>query len=90
MLEARPRPAGAVNLLAAAGPDQLASWYPEKGHSLYTYYFLKAVRERAGGPLTLRELERYLEAEVPEAARKLYGRTQTPAFIGDPGVLLTP
>lgn len=90
VLEARPRPAGAVNLLAAAGPDQLASWYPEKGHSLYTYYFLKAVRERAGGPLTLRELERYLEAEVPEAARKLYGRTQTPAFIGDPGVLLTP
>ncbi len=33
-------PAGAV-LMTSASADQVSVWYPEKRHSLFTYYFLK-------------------------------------------------
>lgn len=35
-------PAGAV-LMTSASTDQVSAWYPEKRHSLFTYYFLKGL-----------------------------------------------
>ncbi len=38
-------PAGAV-LMTSASVDQVSVWYPEKRHSLFTYYFLKGLQGR--------------------------------------------
>jgi len=72
-----------------AGTDaQLASWYPEKKHSLFTYYLLKGLRGEADadkdGTITLGEMKSYLDENVTYTARRLYGRDQTPEVHGRP------
>jgi tetratricopeptide (TPR) repeat protein len=62
---------------------ELSSWYPEKGHGLFTYYFLLAMTgkgdQNGDGKLTVGELSDYLKDNVPYMARQLFqGRMQTP------------
>jgi len=64
---------------------QLSSWYPEKGHGLYTYFFLLGMTGKADSDankkITAGELADYIEDNVPYMARSLYeGRRQTPIF----------
>lgn len=66
--------------------DQVASWYAEKGHSLFTYYFLKAIQGEGNSNrdrnLTIAELKEYIDKEVIYRARRLHNRTQTPEVYG--------
>jgi hypothetical protein len=70
----------------AGAADQVSTWYSEKKHGLFTYYFLKGLRGAANSnddrAVTAREMEMYLAEEVPYRARRLHGREQTPQVLG--------
>ena len=74
-------------IITATDKGEIASWYPEKGHSLFTYYLLKALKGDADRNrdkmLTLKELKEYLRYEVRFKARNLYNRKQNPVVKGD-------
>src|SRR3990172_8754590 len=66
--------------------SEVSSWYPEKGHSMFTYFFLKSLKENAESKLTAGEVFKKItdEAEgLPYYARRLHGRVQTPQIMGD-------
>lgn len=73
-------------VLTSATNDQVATWYPEQYHGLFTYYFLKGLQGDANRDsnrqLTLGELKSYLNEQVPYMARRLRNRTQTPEIYG--------
>jgi len=73
-------------IFTAATGAQIASWYPDQSHGLFTYYFLKGLQGAAdadnSGELTLGEMREYLGQEVPYMARRLRNRTQTPEVYG--------
>ena len=79
-------PQNAVIFTASKG-DEVASWYDEQGHSLFTYYFLKGLRGEADlnkdGKLTCGELYDYVKENVSYYARRYLGRNQTPTFTGN-------
>jgi uncharacterized caspase-like protein len=70
----------------AGAADQVSTWYNEKQHGLFTYYFLKGLRGNADtngdGAVTARELEAYLTEKVPYRAQRMHSRKQTPQVIG--------
>lgn len=70
-------------VLTSSSGAQISSWYPDRRHSLYTYYFLKGLQGAADQDgdrsLTVGELQTYLEEQVPYMARRLHNRQQTPA-----------
>ena len=74
-------------LFTSASGDQIASWYPEGNHSLFTYYFLRALRGEAdkdrNRKITVNEMNQFLSDNVPYMARRLYGREQTPVVKGN-------
>lgn len=75
------------NLFSSSSGDQISSWYPEGKHSLFTYYFLRAIRGEADGnkdrKVTVQEIQDYINENVPYMARRKYGREQTPVIKGD-------
>ena len=75
-----------INLLTSATGSQIASWYSEGNHSLFTYYFLRAIRGESDVDsdrnITLEEVKSFLDEHVPYMARRLYGREQTPVIKG--------
>ncbi|MGQ9679095.1 MAG: caspase family protein, partial [bacterium] len=77
---------GNLNLFTSSGPDEISSWYPEKRHSLFTYYFLKALQgegdKNKDEAITLGELKEYVSENVSYRAQRL-NRKQTPTFKGD-------
>lgn len=74
--------------------DQVSSWYMEKKHGLFTYFFLKSLREglEEGKQLTAEDIDKSLNDSdgVNDTARKLYSRTQNPQIKGDKSVILIP
>jgi hypothetical protein len=84
-------PKGAV-LMTSASTDQVSAWYPEKRHSLFTYFFLKGLQGAADqsgdGKITVGELSEYLREHVPYMARRLKGVEQQPVIMGNPGDVL--
>lgn len=76
-------------LLTSAGMDQVASWYPEKGHSLFTYFFLKGIQGEADsnkdGRITMGEMKIWLNEQVPYMARRITGNQQQPVMMGKDG-----
>ena len=76
----------------SAASDQVSSWYPEKSHSLFTYFFLKAIQGSANinkdKELNLLEIKNYLSEEVPYWARRLHSREQNPEIWGIDQTLL--
>jgi hypothetical protein len=58
-----------------------------KSHSLFTYFFLRALQGEADKnkdkSLNFAEIEDYVKENVSFLARKMYGRKQTPKFIGN-------
>jgi hypothetical protein len=84
-------PANAV-LFTSAAADQVSTWYPEKKHSLFTYYFLKGIQGEADfngdGRITVGEMDQYLKEYVPFMARRLSGREQQPVVMGGQGDVL--
>jgi hypothetical protein len=80
-------PANAV-LITSAAVDQVSTWYREKRHSLFTYYFLKGLQGDADanrdGRITVGEMDGYLKEQVPYMARRLTGTEQQPVVTGNP------
>jgi len=72
--------------MTAGATDQVASWYPEKKHGLFTYYFLKGLRGNADAnddnEVTAKEMESYLSDKVPYRAQRMHSRKQTPQVVG--------
>jgi len=84
----------AVIFTSATG-DQVSSWYADKKHSLFTYFFLKGLRgeadKNADKILTLQELADFVSDGsdgVPYWARRLHNREQTPMVSGAKGMTL--
>jgi uncharacterized caspase-like protein len=73
-------------VFTASSGQQVASWYTEKKHGLFTYYFLKGLRgdadENKDRQVTAAEMENYLMKIVPDQARYLNNREQTPQMMG--------
>jgi hypothetical protein len=74
--------------LLASGPKQVANWYPEKKHGMFTYFFLKGLKGEAdlddNRKVTVREMERYLTDEnsgVPHWSGRVHQRTQMPQVV---------
>jgi hypothetical protein len=81
---------GAV--LSSSHADQLSIWYPEKRHSLFTYYFLKGLQGAADvngdNKITTGEIDAYVSDEVPYWARRLAGKHQQPRVEGKKDIVL--
>lgn len=79
-------------IFSSSRSNQISSWYPEQKHGLFTYHFLRALRDSAknGKSLTVAELESKLLAAdgVNEMALRLYSREQTPQVIGNKDIIL--
>ena len=71
-----------LTVFTSASGDQVSSWYPDKKHSLYTYYFLKGLKGEAdsnnNNSITINEIHTYAKDKVSRMARKLNSRTQSP------------
>jgi uncharacterized caspase-like protein len=84
-----------TTIINSSAGTQLSSWYPAKGHGLFTYYFLLGLTGKADSDhdkqITMQEIQVYLIEHVPYMARKLHGgRMQTPMFkmVNDNRVLV--
>jgi WD40 repeat protein len=82
-----------VYVIAATRADQLAPEYRSLGHGLLTYVLLRGMRDGDGGRLladtdpangvlTVRELQRYVEREVPLMAHELDAKLRSPVSAG--------
>lgn len=75
-----------LNIFSSSKGTEISSWYTEKKHGLYTYFFLKGLQgdaDKDGNKvITAEELENYLEEKVPALALRLYNRRQNPGFSG--------
>ncbi len=72
----------------ASGPEQVANWYPEKKHGMFTYFFLKGLKGEADlnrdRAVTVKEMKRYLTNEssgVPYWSRRVHQRKQVPQVV---------
>jgi uncharacterized caspase-like protein len=79
-------------LITSSAADQVSTWYEEKRHSLFTYYFLKGLQgaadERGDGKITVAEMDAYLKKNVPYMAQRLGGNEQTPVITGNAGEVI--
>ncbi|TAN44820.1 MAG: caspase family protein [Nitrospirae bacterium] len=81
-------------ILTSSSGTEVSSWYPEKGHSMFTYFFLKAIKDNAEkGTSTIyaNDVFKYVADEsdgVPYYAGRLHGRKQTPQIMGDKNRIL--
>lgn len=70
-----------ITVFAAASGDEITASLEEKGHGLFTYFFLKGLSE---GKRSTRELYDYLKPHVKDEALR-QNREQTPVFFGPDG-----
>ena len=73
-----------IAILSAAAGNQISSTYEEKGHGLFTYFFLKGIKN---GNSELGTLYNYLKPQVERIARKTYNNEQTPQLIAPADLL---
>lgn len=78
-------------VLSSSTGSQVSSWFNEKNHGLFTYYFLKAFQEKEkvdadkNNTITFKELAGYIADKtqgVPSLARKLHNVDQNPTIQG--------
>jgi Caspase domain len=72
--------------LTASGSEQFASEFTQLGHGTFTFVLLEALSGKAdkGGDkkITVKELDAYLQEQVPELTAKYKGTPQYPASYG--------
>jgi Ankyrin repeats (3 copies)/Caspase domain len=73
-----------IAILSASSGGQISSTHEEKGHGLFTYFFLKGIKD---GNSELGTLYNYLKPQVERIARKAYNNEQTPGLIAPAGLL---
>lgn len=72
-----------VTLMASTGSEQFATEFEDLGHGVFTYSILQGMSGQADGgsrdgKITIRELDAYLNDEVPRLTQKYKGVTQYP------------
>jgi uncharacterized caspase-like protein len=72
-----------TTVIASTGTEQYASELAELGHGIFTYSVLQALEKDAGdankdGKLTVKELEVWVNEQVPELTLKHKGTAQYP------------
>lgn len=74
-------------VMTSTRENQVSSWYAEKQHSLFTYFFLKGLQGEADKnrdkKITAGELEEYLAEHVSSLSKRLTGNLQQPNLKGD-------
>jgi hypothetical protein len=74
-------------IITSAAVDEVSSWYGEKKHSLFTYYFFKGLQGDADfdgdDQIIVSEMKKYLKENVPYMARRITGAEQNPVISGD-------
>lgn len=79
-------------IFSSADKDQVSTWYPEKRHSMFTYWFLKGLGGAADSDsdqsVTAQEMEQYLGKEVKYWAQRKSNRVQTPLMLGSGATVL--
>ena len=70
-------PKGNMVVLSAAQGDETAYPYKEKGHGMFTYYFLKKLQDTKGN-VSFGELADYVISEVKKQSIVVNGKMQTP------------
>ncbi len=78
---AGPALAGGVAMLSASQSDQISTSSEEFGHGVFTYYFLKALKD---GKVELADIYDYARPLVEDEARRQNAR-QTPTMTPAPG-----
>ena len=88
-----------IAIITSTETNQVSSWYPEKKHGLFTYFFIKAVSGEADKNkdkvITYREVYNYLSDRadgIPYWAKRLHGgRVQIPtlSIASDQEVLIS-
>ncbi|MBK8567906.1 MAG: caspase family protein [Saprospiraceae bacterium] len=71
--------------LTAAGSEQFASEFTQLGHGVFTYVLLKGLggaADTGDGKVTVKELDAYLQEQVPELTQKYKGTPQYPSSYG--------
>jgi WD40 repeat protein len=72
--------------LTASGSEQFASEFVQLGHGTFTYVLLEALSGKADlggdGKITVKELDAYLQENVPILTEKYKGTAQWPASYG--------
>lgn len=70
-------------VMFASSGEQYASWYPQEGHGLFTYFLLKAFDGGIKGKTTiaLSDLASYLGQWVPRFSNGLNGQEQVPSLV---------
>ena len=68
-----------VAVLSSSGMNQISTAYPDKELGLFTYHFLKALKD---GKMTLFDIYNYIEPMVEDEAKKM-NIEQTPQLILD-------
>ena len=71
-------PKGKLVVFSAAQGDETAYPLEDQGHGMFTYYFLKKLRD-SGSNVTLGELSEYITSEVKKASLVKNGKLQTPS-----------
>ncbi len=81
-----------TTLFTSAGNGELSYWYRDKKHSLFTYYFLKGLQkdadENKDNKITVGELKKYLDRNVPTMSNKLRNSVQRPEIYGTEEMVL--
>jgi uncharacterized caspase-like protein len=76
-------------VLSAASGEQTSSTYHPQGHGLFTYFFLKSIKDAAQAdakdPLDIRRLFSAIKPEVEKVARREYNNEQTPVLFSAEG-----
>ncbi len=71
--------------LTASGSEQFASEFTQLGHGAFTYVLLQAISGKADTgdkKITVKEIDSYLQEQVPEVTAKYKGTPQYPASYG--------
>lgn len=72
-----------IVLLAAAAKDQISLAYDEVGHGMFTYYFLRSVKDQSrDGVVDMRTAFVSAAPLVSRTARRKYNADQTPQYTG--------
>lgn len=79
-------------LLGSSESTQVSSWYAEQKHGLFTYFFLRAIKDvqnsdsNKDGQLTYSELYKYIASQtegIPYYSRSINGKEQNPVVKGN-------
>ncbi|MBI5193348.1 MAG: caspase family protein [Nitrospirae bacterium] len=78
-------------VLSSSSGNQVSTWYNDKNHGMFTYFFLKAIKDKVADKnrdnnLTFEEIYQYITDKtegVPFYARRVHGVEQNPTIEGN-------